>query len=108
MGLPSHDSSPKSSSPDHHAVPKLLPNVDATDPAVLFKRAEGKTFETESLEDFYKPIAEYEGAHRYDPKFEWEEKEEKRVVRKIGESFAGVHLVPADTMKMLESVPGLA
>ncbi|KAF2207447.1 hypothetical protein CERZMDRAFT_102345 [Cercospora zeae-maydis SCOH1-5] len=83
MGLPSHDSSPKSSSPDHHAVPKLLPNVDATDPAVLFKRAEGKTFETESLEDFYKPIAEYEGAHRYDPKFEWEEKEEKRVVRKI-------------------------
>ncbi|GIZ40081.1 hypothetical protein CKM354_000343500 [Cercospora kikuchii] len=82
MGLPSHDSSPRSASPDHHAKPKALPNVSIADPA-LFKRVEGKTFETESLEDFYKPIAEYEGAHRYDPKFAWEQKEEKRVVRKI-------------------------
>ncbi|KAM3419178.1 hypothetical protein BST61_g5122 [Cercospora zeina] len=82
MGLPSHESSPRSSSPDHHAVPKILPSVNTADP-ILFKRAEGKAFETDSLEDFYKPIAEYEGAHRYDPKFAWEEKEERRVVRKI-------------------------
>ncbi|KAF2005054.1 MFS general substrate transporter [Amniculicola lignicola CBS 123094] len=29
------------------------------------------------------PIAKYEGMHRYDPKFEWEPTEEKRIVRKI-------------------------
>ncbi|KAL6708363.1 hypothetical protein ACN47E_003287 [Coniothyrium glycines] len=34
-------------------------------------------------EEYYKPIANYEGAHRYDPFFEWEPKEEKKVVRKI-------------------------
>lgn len=31
----------------------------------------------------YKPIAEYEGAHRWDPSFEWEPKEEKRLVRRV-------------------------
>lgn len=31
----------------------------------------------------YKPIAEYEGAHRWDPSFEWEEKEEKKLVRRV-------------------------
>ncbi|KAK4555704.1 hypothetical protein LTR86_007457 [Recurvomyces mirabilis] len=45
---------------------------------------EGRTtFETESLEEYYKPIDSYEGAHRYDPKFEWTTAEEKRLVRKI-------------------------
>ncbi len=107
MGLLSHDSSPRSASPDHHAKPKALPDVSIADTALL-KRAEGRTFETESLEDFYKPIAEYEGAHRYDPKFAWEQKEEKRVVRKIGKSFAKLHLVLADMREMLEFVLGLA
>jgi len=51
----------------------------------LFQRARtGNTFETGSAdEDFYKPIDTYEGRHRYDPKFEWTAKEEKRVVRRI-------------------------
>ncbi|KAI3392000.1 hypothetical protein diail_6353 [Diaporthe ilicicola] len=31
----------------------------------------------------YQPIPEYEGAHRYDPTFEWTESEEKRLVRRI-------------------------
>lgn len=31
----------------------------------------------------YKPIAEYEGAHRWDPSFEWEEKEERKLVRRV-------------------------
>ena len=34
-------------------------------------------------EEFYKPIEKYEGYHRYDPYFEWEPKEEKKVVRKV-------------------------
>jgi hypothetical protein len=29
---------------------------------------------------FYKPIPEYEGAHRWDPDFEWTEQEERAVV----------------------------
>ena len=31
----------------------------------------------------YAPIEKYEGRHRYDPDFEWEEEEERRVVRKV-------------------------
>ena len=51
----------------------------------FLKRANDKaTFATdESNEEYYKPIDTYEGRHRYDPKFEWTEKEERRIVRKI-------------------------
>lgn len=35
------------------------------------------------LIDPFKPIPEYEGAHRYDPKAEWTEQEEKVLVRKV-------------------------
>lgn len=31
----------------------------------------------------YEPIAEYEGRHRYDPKAQWTEEEEKKLVRKL-------------------------
>lgn len=33
--------------------------------------------------EFYEPIAEYEGKHRYDPLAEWTEKEEKLLVRRV-------------------------
>ena len=41
------------------------------------------TFETFGNESFYTPIENYEGNHRYDPNFEWEPKEEKKLVRKV-------------------------
>lgn len=44
----------------------------------------GEVFDTAGLEDFYKPISSYEGIHRYDPGFQWQEAEEKKVVRKVG------------------------
>lgn len=44
------------------------------------------TFETISDDSYYTPIDDYEGKHRYDPKFEWEPKEEKKLVRKVGQS----------------------
>lgn len=51
----------------------------------FFPRAGARTtFENESLESFYKPIDSYEGRHRYDPQFQWEPAEEKRVIRKVG------------------------
>lgn len=44
----------------------------------------GTTFISGGLEDeYYKPIARYEGIHRYDPSFDWEPTEEKKVVRKV-------------------------
>ena len=41
------------------------------------------TFETFGNESFYAPIETYEGKHRYDPTFEWEPKEERKLVRKV-------------------------
>jgi len=44
------------------------------------------TFATEGLgKDHFRPVATYEGIHRYDPDFDWELKEEKKVVRKVSE-----------------------
>jgi len=43
----------------------------------------GATFVGGELQSSYKPIDTYEGIHRFDPEFEWEPEEEKKVVRKI-------------------------
>ncbi|KAI7701947.1 MFS general substrate transporter, partial [Hortaea werneckii] len=40
-------------------------------------------FDDDCLAAFYKPIDTYEGRHRYNPNFEWESAEEKRLVRRI-------------------------
>ena len=39
------------------------------------------TFEGDQA--FYVPIERYEGKHRYDPMFQWEPKEETKLVRKV-------------------------
>ena len=45
---------------------------------------DGLTFVSEGLaKKHYSPVETYEGIHRYDPDFEWEPAEEKRVVRKV-------------------------
>ena len=36
-----------------------------------------------SFEQFYKPVEEYEGRHRYDPHFHWKPADERQVVRKV-------------------------
>ena len=41
------------------------------------------TFEKFGDESYYTPIEKYEGKHRYDPTFEWEPNEERRLVRKV-------------------------
>ncbi|TKA32868.1 hypothetical protein B0A50_01094 [Salinomyces thailandicus] len=74
--------SPSESSGSPDADSKAYPEARITE--TKLNRKEGRvTFDRESLEDFYKPIDSYEGRHRYDPNFEWEPKEEKRLVRKI-------------------------
>lgn len=47
---------------------------------------EGVTFATHGLrQDAYRPVDSYEGLHRYDPDFEWEPEEERKVIRKVWE-----------------------
>lgn len=78
MGNPNHDDSLSDRAADLKAF-----HIAAISEPKLSLRTAGKTFETGSFEAFYKPIDEYEGAHRFDPEFEWEEKEERRVVRRV-------------------------
>lgn len=50
------------------------------------KNRDGVTFAGRDLgSDHYEPIDSYEGKHRYDPNFDWEPEEERRVVRKVWE-----------------------
>ncbi|KAH6660245.1 major facilitator superfamily domain-containing protein [Truncatella angustata] len=41
------------------------------------------TFADGGHEELYAPIEKYEGAHRYDPSFQWSEPEEKQLIRKL-------------------------
>lgn len=48
------------------------------------RKGNGVTFDTAGLKArLYKPIEKYEGKHRYDPDFDWEPEEERKVVRKV-------------------------
>lgn len=49
----------------------------------LRTQSHNQTFEAFGDVSYYKPVEQYEGSHRYDPKFEWKPKEEKRLVRKV-------------------------
>ncbi|QKX57466.1 uncharacterized protein TRUGW13939_04580 [Talaromyces rugulosus] len=78
---------PGAESPDSHST---KPGVStAVSPqaveSVVRRRAIPTDAAFEQSEDprYYKPIDSYEGLHRWDPEFEWEEEEEKRLVRKI-------------------------
>lgn len=47
------------------------------------KQADGETFANGGQTRFYRPIDNYEGFHRFDPKAEWSKNEEKKIVRKV-------------------------
>lgn len=69
-----------------HTSPTDSPSSSETSGAELLggaTEASRPAFATEGLDDFYKPIDTHEGRHRWDPTFEWEPKEEKRIVRKV-------------------------
>ena len=61
---------------------KVVSEIPFSEAAVVGRKREA-TFASEGLQDFSKPIDSYEGRHRWDPKFEWDEKEEKRLTRKV-------------------------
>lgn len=45
-------------------------------------------FSDAELAEFYAPIDEYEGKHRFDPTAKWTEEEEAKLVKRVGLSFA--------------------
>lgn len=48
---------------------------------------DGVTFDSAGLKARqYRPIETYEGIHRFDPDFDWEPEEERKVVRKVRRS----------------------
>lgn len=62
-----------------------FPEAVVSKPYIAARRQPG-TFDNDSegsLETFYQPIEQYEGRHRYDPYFEWEPQQEKKLVRKL-------------------------
>ena len=63
-----------SSSPDRvQGDLKGFPEAVITEPS-FFQRTGGKTFESESLSSYHKPIESYKGYNKYDPEFQWDEK----------------------------------
>jgi hypothetical protein len=47
------------------------------------RKADDAAFDMSEDVRYYKPIDTYEGIHRWDPEFEWEEWEEKKVIRRV-------------------------
>ncbi|GAB7350201.1 hypothetical protein MBLNU459_g0861t1 [Dothideomycetes sp. NU459] len=65
---------------------KAFPVAIIDEPSIFKATGNRAAFANDSnstLGEYYKPIDSYEGIHRYDPKFEWDAKEEKKLVRKI-------------------------
>ncbi|PGH16708.1 hypothetical protein AJ79_01581 [Helicocarpus griseus UAMH5409] len=82
---PSSDRSSGTSEDGSQKNAVLGPIVRPFDADKLSNAVQGDSAAYATVDDvrFYKPIDEYEGIHRWDPHFEWEEKEEKRLVRKL-------------------------
>ncbi|KAL4956468.1 MFS general substrate transporter [Aspergillus filifer] len=57
-------------------------SVSEKSPSTLHHR-KGDAFVGGGATELYEPIPEYEGRHRYDPKVEWTEADEKKLVRKL-------------------------
>ncbi|KAL1297930.1 hypothetical protein AAFC00_006443 [Neodothiora populina] len=72
------DSDDYQHTPDLKAYP-----VAAVDEPTLFAKSGNKPFDSDSFQSYFRPVETYEGIHRFDPSFEWEPQEEKKLVRKI-------------------------
>ena len=59
-------------------------NSSITTPDELAKDGVVTDVAEPGIENYYKPIEEYEGRHRYDPKARWTEAEEKALIRRVG------------------------
>ena len=62
---------------------RLLTRTDSDGLDEVGSQSHQQTFETCGDVSHYQPVEQYEGRHRYDPKFEWKPKEERKLVRKV-------------------------
>ena len=78
---------PKEKAAGYGSVPdtrKVVASSIGSDSDDSHQYVTGDVFAQGGQQQFYEPIAEYEGRHRYDPTAQWTEAEEKRLVRRVG------------------------
>lgn len=78
------DTSSKSS----HSVVTIPPGLGDTKSSRITevlktRRQNAGAYDNADATRYYKPMPQYEGLHRWDPEFEWDEKEEKQLIRKV-------------------------
>ena len=64
-------------------APKKVADGSSTETLGQVRLADDAVYATGGGHEYYRPIPEYEGAHRYDPKIEWTEQEEKALIRRV-------------------------
>ncbi|KAL1961791.1 hypothetical protein VTN77DRAFT_1041 [Rasamsonia byssochlamydoides] len=74
---------PSPASSDEHGVTTGFSTPRSLEERERPKGADDAAFDMTEDIRYYKPIDTYEGIHRWDPDFEWEEWEEKKIVRRI-------------------------
>lgn len=81
------DATPSGGSPDSGSIENVTAKGFASAVPVgeqdRSRKQEDAAFDTTEDVRHYKPIDSYEGIHRWDPDFEWEEEEEKKIVKKV-------------------------
>uniref|UniRef100_A0A093VJ02 Putative transporter n=1 Tax=Talaromyces marneffei PM1 TaxID=1077442 RepID=A0A093VJ02_TALMA len=78
-------SSSDNSEPEYAGTTTTTAGLGGEALEALRNRVSGGDATFDQTEDprYYKPVDTYEGIHRWDPEFQWEEWEEKKIVRKI-------------------------
>ncbi|KAB5585756.1 major facilitator superfamily domain-containing protein [Coniochaeta sp. 2T2.1] len=69
--------------PSHDDEKKVVADSIGSDSDDSHQYVSGEVFAQGGQHQYYEPIAEYEGRHRYDPAAQWTEAEEKRLIRRL-------------------------
>ena len=64
---------------------KAVAASESTDSVDSHHYGTGEVLAIGGATEFYEPIANYEGRHRYDPKITWTDEEEKRLIRRVSD-----------------------
>ena len=59
---------------------------------------DGTTFASSDLDEFWRPVDNYEGLHRYDPKFDWEPSDERKIIRKVRLLAETIYKIPGSSI----------
>jgi hypothetical protein len=81
--MSSNDSSPPSTLHSHSEPEKKHEKTDVEIANIEEIGLKESVFDDPKLAEYYKPIPEYEGYHRFDPTAVWTAEEERVLVRKI-------------------------